>query len=616
MNSKNLRNAVVITLVSLLAVGSVWAAKSKKPSTVGLLGSIPARSLFCVRINQLESTLGAANDFLRGITSESFDAKEKVFSKLGELLGDESLSGVSRKGSFAIFGIDVPGGSKGRGPMGNLFIGALIPVRKYEDFISGNPNCGQPDDEGISTITVDGKARGLATNLRRFALLCSPDARENLIRVKKLMAQRKQSLGMSLEPEERKLAASSPVWLYLNVKQGSELMQSLISGKLEQMKAQLQKMKEGGEDMMMDPSGILNFYAGIFKMLIEGTDHVVVGLSPASEACNVTVDVKPVPGTEMAAIVGDAISGNYENLLGYLEDGSMMNLGCKIDHKSIKTFYMKIFSLIGQITTEGIPEEDLEKLKKLTTKAIDALGDSLAISFGVGEQDSSPFSIKYVIKVRDQKAFTEVIEEQMQMMREGILNKLYKGFGMEMDFKVERDAGTYKGIGIDAAKVAFKMGDEKSPQSQMIQKIWGDGLNYRWAFVDGYCVYSIGGDADKAIRRLIDQVRAGGPKKIGSEMKAALEAIPNSGQADAVGTINYVRLLNLAFRFMSTGDASMPQFDVPSRSNIAFSGLTAGGKTTLQLVLPKKHLLELKAVIEKIEQQKKLERQKKKSMQS
>jgi hypothetical protein len=112
-----------------------------------------------------------------------------------------------------------------------------------------------------------------------------------------------------------------------------------------------------------------------------------------------------------------------------------------------------------------------------------------------------------------------VIEEELQMMREGALDKLYKGLGMEMDVKVERNAGTYKGVRIDAAKVAFKMGDEDSPQSQMLKKIWGDALDYRWALLDGYCVYSIGGNTDKTIRELIDQVKAGGPKKIGSEMK-------------------------------------------------------------------------------------------------
>ena len=210
------------------------------------------------------------------------------------------------------------------------------------------------------------------------------------------------------------------------------------------------------------------------------------------------------------------------------------------------------------------------------------------------------------------------IEKELRMMQEGVLAKLYKGFGMEMDIKVERDADTYKGISIDAAKVVFRMGDEDSPQSQMLKIIWGDGLDYRWAFVDGYCTYSIGGDADKRIRELIDQVRAGGPKQIGTEMKAALKVIPDSNQADVIGTVNYVRVLNMALGFMPLpGDVDRAQLKVPTDSNVAFAGrTTAEGKMTLQMALPKKHLQEIKSAFEnlilKIGEQEKLQRQKQK----
>ena len=618
INSRGLRNVVAVGMVVLLASGGLWARSSAKPASDGLLRIMPARSLFCVRINKLTSTLAAANEFLKDVAPESFDAEAALLSKLGELLGDERLRGVNTKGNFAIFGLNVPGESAGRGPMGNIFIGALIPVRNYDNFISRNSNCGEPDDEGISTITLDGRAQGLVTNFRRFALLCSPNARDKLSKVKKLLAQRKRSLGRSLDPDERKLAASSPLWLYLNVKQGSKLIQPLLFGGLEMMKAQLEKAKESGEGPPIDPAGIIGFYGGMLKMLIEGTENITVAVAPTAEACNVTLCLKPVPDTTMAAIVGEPLDGDLDNMMGYLEDGAMMNLASKVDHKSLNTTYMKLFELMGQITTESIPEADLKQLKKLTTKMINAMGDSLAMSFGVGGEDSSLFSIKYVIKVKKKKAFEKVIEKELRMMQEGALAKLYKGFGMEMDIKVERDADTYKGISIDAAKVAFRMGDEDSPQSQMLKKIWGDGLDYRWAFVDGYCTYSIGGDADKTIRELIDQVRTGGPKQIGSEMKAALEAIPDSDQADVVGTLNYVRVLNMALGFMPLpGDVDRAQLKVPTDSNVAFAGrTTAEGKMTLQMALPKKHLQEIKSAFEnlipKIREQEKLQRQKQK----
>ena len=595
-NSRSLRNVIVVATVAILAAGGVWAGEAaKKRQAVGMMGAVPAKSLFCIRINKFDGTLDAANEFLKDVAPESLDAKAALLSKLGSLLGDNELRGVNKKGNIAIFGLNVPGESAAPGPMGNMFIGALLPVTKYENFISGNPNCGEPDEQGISTITVNGGPQGLATNFRRYALLCPPNARENLIKVKKMLAERKQSLGRSLDAEERKQAGSSPVWVYLNVKQGSQMIQPMLFGGLEMMKAQLEKAKESGEaPMVIDPSGIINFYGGIFKMLLEGTDYVMLGLAPTSESCSVTVGVKAVPDTEMATMVGSPIDGDFGNELGYLDDGAMMNFGTKVDRPSLKASYMKLFDLVGQMIPNGIPEADLEEMKTLTTEGINALGDSIAVSIGVNGKGSVPFWGKYVIEVEDEKAFKEVLEKELRMMEDGAFGDLYKGFGMEMDVKINRGADTYKGVTIDAAKVNFKI-TEKSMQSQMIGKMFGDGLDYNWAFVNNNCVYTIGGDADKMIRELIDQVKAGGPKKIGAEMKAAMDAIPESKQADVVGTFNYVRAINMAMSFMIEGADSQDQ--VQSQSSIAFAGRTTeNGKMKFQMVLPKKHLQEIQSV--------------------
>jgi len=618
-SSKSVRNVILAATVAILAAGGVWANEAaKKRQAAGMMWAIPAKSLFCVRINKFDTTLDAANEFLKDVAPDSLDAKTALLSKLGSLLGDDRLRGVNKKGNIAIFGLNLEGESAARGPMGNLFIGALLPVMKYENFISRNPNCGEPDDDGISAITSNGSPMGLATNFRRYALLCPPNARENLIKVKKLLNQRKQSLGRGLDADERKQAASSPLWVYLNVKQGSQMIQPMLFGGLEMVKAQLEKAKESGEGPPIDPSGIINFYGGIFKMVLEGTENVTVALAPSAEACSVTVGVKAVPDTEMAAIVGSPVEGDFGKILGYLDDGAMMNIGTKVDRPSMKAGYMKLFELVGLMIPDGIPEADLEEMKTLTTQGINALGDSIAISIGVNGKGSTPFWGKYVIEVEDEKAFKEVLEKELQMMEDGAFGKLYKGFGMEMDVKINRGAGNYKGITIDAAKVNFKI-SEKSMQSQMIEKMFGDGLDYSWAFVNNNCVYTIGNDADKMIRELIDQVKAGGPKKINAEMKAAIDSIPGSEQADAVGTFNYARAINMVTRFIAEGADSSDQ--VQSQSGIAFAGrATEHGKLKLQMVLPKKHLQEIqsafKTLIPLMEKQQREMREKQRSGQS
>ena len=359
--------------------------------------------------------------------------------------------------------------------------------------------------------------------------------------------------------------------------------------------------------MMIDPTGIVNFYRGIFKILLDGTDYITLGLTPSSDSCSVMVGVKAVPETEMAAIIGNPVKGSFGNMLGYLDDDAMLNLCSKVDRPSLEAAYMKLFDLLGLMTPNGIPEADLKEMKAITTEGINALGKTIAISAGVNGKGSTPFWGKYVIELTDQKAFKEALEKELLMMENGAINKLYKGFGMEMEVKINRGADSYEGITIDTAKVNFKV-TEKSLQSQMLEKMFGEGLDYCWAFVNDNCVYTIGGDSDKMIHELIDQVRAGGPKMVGAEIKAAMDSIPGSEQADAVGTFNYVRMLDMAIPFIAGGVEASNQ--ISTQAGIAFAGRTIeDGKMTLQMVLPKKHLQEIqsafKTLIPQMEKQQK-----------
>jgi len=624
--SRGFRNAVLVATVAVLATGGVWARetakKTRRGATAGVLWAIPARSLVCVRISKFDATLDSVNAFLKDVAP--VDAKAALLSKLtGMLGGDDQLRGVNKRGTIAIFALPVQSDSPAAGPMGNMFIGALLPVTKYENFVSRNANVGEPDEQGISAITANGNPVGLATNFRRSALLCPANARGQLATVKRLLNQRKNSLGANLDAETRKQAASSPVWVYLNVKQASPMIQPMVLGGLQQMKAQIEKAEESGEALPMDPAaigGIFDFYGGILKAMLEGTDNVTLGLAPSAEACSLTVGLKPVPDTYMAAAVGKPLGGNLDGMLGYLENDAMFNLAGKVDHENLKTIYTGLFKLMGKMIPEGLSEADVEHLEKLITKGVDAMGDSLAVTFGINAEDSMPFTGKYVIEVKDQEAFKQVLEEEMKLMGEGgVLGDLYKGFGIEMDVEVDRDAGTYKGAQIGAAKVGFKVGGDGEMQaemSKMFEKLFGDGLDYKWAFAKGNCVYTLGGDADGMIRELIDQVRAGGPRQISSQTKAALDVLGDGDKADVVGTFNFVRYMELVAGFVAgAAEVDMPQVDVTTESNIAFSGRTTeAGNLTFKIVMPKTHLLETKSifenVIKKIEEQQRKQKEK------
>ncbi|UCF14335.1 MAG: hypothetical protein JSW59_13050 [Phycisphaerales bacterium] len=617
-NSRGFRNAVLVATVVVLATGGVWAAetarKTRRRATAGVLWAIPGESLLCMKINRFDGTLDSVNAFLKDVAP--VDAKAALLSKLtGMLGGDDRLRGVNKRGTIAVFALPVQSDSPPAGPMGNMFIGALLPVTKYEKFVSANANVGEADEQGISAITANGKPAGLVTNFRRFALLCPPNGRGQLMQVKRMLNQRKRSLGASLDAETRKQAASSPVWVYLNVKQASPMIQPMVLGKLEQIKGQLEKAKEKGEELPMDPAaiaGIFDFYGGILKAVLEGTDNVTLAVAPSAEACSLTVGLKPVPDTMMAAAVGEPLGGNLDHMLGYLENGAMINLAGKVDHENLKATYVGLLKLVGKMVPGGMSEADAARLERLVTKEVDAMGDSMAFAFGFDGAGSTVFKGKTIIAVRDRAAYEQVIEEELKLVEEGFLADLYKGFGFTMDVEIDRDAGAYKGVQIHGAKVGFKFageGETSAGMSKMFETLFGDGLTYRWAFAKGNCTFAFGSNANEKIREWIDQVRVGGTRQIGSQTKNALAVLDNADQSDVVGTFNLVRYMQMVAGFMAaTADVEVPQFDAATESNVAFAGRTTeAGNMVFQIVMPKQHLLETKSVVEnvikKIEQQ-------------
>jgi prepilin-type processing-associated H-X9-DG protein len=169
-----------------------------------------------------------------------------------------------------------------------------------------------------------------------------------------------------------------------------------------------------------------------------------------------------------------------------------------------------------------------------------------------------------------------------------------------MSFEFKWGVDRYEGVSIDSAKLAIKSTEPNLPQGQMINAMFGDGFNYRWAVADGLWVCTIAKDPNSAIRQLIDEVKAGGPKQIADEMKAALELLPQASKADCVGTFNFLRYFGIITAFMPI---PMPKMDIPTKSNIAFAGRASDGKMTVDIAFPKEHLMEISSFIQKMQQQ-------------
>lgn len=598
IKSKHFRGTVAAWLLVLLGFASgVQAEISPRSTGDELLQILPAESLFCVQVNNLDQTLSTIDQFLAGILPQSSEVSKLVRMQFAKILGSPELNGVNMGGSFAIFG---PILTADMSDPDNIAI--LVPVTDYNQFINGNPNVGQPDEKGVSKIISDGVHPLLVTQVKGYALI-SPQGNDNeLIATAKSISEGKTAgLGSVLDAAEVQ-QAMKPLWVYGNIQQVSKAFGPLLFGQLEQMKKMMQSMESSKQGSMGPTVKIIEMYIAIFETLMEETKSLSITVRPRPNACNLTVSVSAVPGTEMANMFAADTSIVKENrLLGYLEDGAMMNFAGKMNTPFWRQLNLKSIDLLTAIAGESMTAEDITKMKTLTADMISALGGPTAVSFSIDANSKPPFALKYVLEVKDADKFNKVIEEAMEMMNAGGIADFYKSLGIEMGFTIKRGIGSYKGVSIDSAKLVMKSTDPNLPQGQMIDAMYGDGFEYRWAIVDGLWVCTIGGDVDSAIRKLIDEVKAGEPEQMAAEMKAALTLLPEAGRADFMGTYNFLRLFKMmgamAGAFMPV-PMPLAKMDISTRSNIVFAGKAGNNRMTVDIALPKEHLTEIVAAFQ------------------
>ena len=604
--SRRVRGIVTVgSLVLFVCAAGLWGESSAKPAGDQLLKMIPAESLFCLRVNHFEYTLSQIDQFLAGVSPMPMGITILARTQFARVLGSPELIGVNMNGSFAIFAATVPSDSTETNPISNIFLGGLVPVMDYKQFITGNPNCGQPDEKGISKITSVGTTAMLVTQAGNYALISSANDYDKLAVMARMISTAKAAgLARALDAAEAKLAMTEPIWAYENIQQASKTFGPLVFGQLEKIKTEMEKKKPTVQGPPVDAAMIIDMYANIIKTLMKETKSLSLTVRPKANACNLTVSVTAVPETDMADMfVADALAEQENRLLAYLKDGAIMNFGCKMNAPFWKKFNIKSIDLLAVIAGESVTAEDIVKSKALVADAFDCLGGPIACSFSVDAKSKPPFAIKYVIAVKDEKKYGRLVEEAAEMMNTGGIADFYKSMGMEMSFTIMQGVDRYKGVSIDSAKLAMKSTDANSPQGQMINAMYGDGFNYRWGMVNRLCVMAIGDDVDSAIRELIDEVKAGSPKQMAAEMKVALALLPEAGKADFIATYNFLRWLKMLGAFAPV-PMPLAQMDIPTKSNIVFAGKAGNGKMVVDIALPKEHLTEMMAAFQIMMQQK------------
>lgn len=565
-----------------------------------LLKMVPANSLFCVRVNNFDYTLSRIDRFLAGVSPMPMGASMMARMQIAGALGDAALNNVNTGGSFAIFGVIMPGKSAATNPMADIFIGGLIPVTDFRKFVSDNPNCGQPDANGVSKITVTWIVKPVVTQVGNYALLSSSDNYDNLVAMAKSISNAKAAgLADTLDADEAQKAVKEPIWAYGNLQQASKVFASLVSARIEQMKM---IMAQGPG---VNLTAVMNMYVEILQTLMKETKSLSITVNPKPTVLNITKTIYAVPGTDMANMFTPDPRAQQENkLLGYLEDGAMMNFAGNMNMPFWKKFNDKFVDLLVAVAGQSMTAEDTANMKTLTADMMDSLAGPMACSLSIDPKTTPPFDITCAVAVADADKFNKVIEESSRMFNSGgAIAELCKNLGMEISFTLNPGVETYKGVSIDSAKLVIKAADANSPQAQMMNMMYGGGFDYRWAMVDGLWVCKIGGDMEAGIHQLIDTARAGGPKQIPAEIKSALQLLPDAPEAEFLATYNYLRVFKMA---AALAPVPMPQFDIPTKSNINFAVKVENGKILIDIALPKEHLTEMMTAFQMMMQQKML----------
>jgi len=595
---QRLRNISIIALLLTLPLSSVIRAQGYENDQ--LLKMIPSKTLFCIRINNLDNTLNQIDQFLAGVSPMPIGTSMLVRAQLMELLGSPQLNGLNTNGSFALFGAISSDQATQNNPMPNVSIGLLVPVTDYKQLIDNNPNCMQPDDKGISRITRNSNPVALIKQVGNYALAGQVNNYDIIVSLAEQMSSSNtESLASIIDSSDAKLAVEEPVWIYGNIQQTSITFGPLLMAGIENIKTIVGTMEQTNTGISTESiQNILNIYISIIETLMKEVKSVSLTINPKAEVLNLTKSITTVPETKMAKMFTSSPSIE-NNLLSYLDDGAMMNIASNIDTTFWNEGVDMQIKFLSIMSGDNSNSENYQKLKSIAEKAINCVKGPIVYSLSSEADIKPPFKGKYIITINDEKQFDQLVDEASELMKNMGFLDFYKSMGMDVSFTINRDIDTYKGISIDSAKLSMKSTDTETPQAQMITSMYGDGFDYRWAIVNGLFACTIGGDADETIRELIDNIQSDETKQLASETKTALSILPGADKADFFLTVNVLRLFNFVSNMMSSSPVPVPipSLDTQSKSNIVIAGKTEDGKLIINTALPKAHLQEIMTAI-------------------
>jgi len=585
--SKKLQNVAVITVAAvIISVFTPLIQAGDEP-----LKMAPANALFYVQINNLDYTLNQTDQFLAGISPIPLGLQMMIRMQLAQILGNPALPGLNTAGGFAVFA--VADGDE----LSDDSITILAAVSDYSELINSNNNLSEPDANGISEIKNIG---GFVMQVGSFAVIKPPDTYNRLIAEKKSLSSGNfESLADTLDTAQKSEASNAPFWIYCNLELVNKTFGSHLAKALDEMQKEMEQMPTGMQSSMQNSAEIMKVYFDCIKAFLAQSKSITVSLTPKPDVLRISETITALPQTTLAELFTKESTAKTDNkLLYYLKDGAMFNMTGKMSG----TFNKLGIDLFTKIYGKNFTEEQKNRMNNYLTNWADVFSGNFAGSFTITPKNQPLFAGEAIYEIKDKTKFDEVMKEGATFLEYSGMTEFYKNMGLDMSGVYTPDVDSYKGFSIGSAKFAIKATDMTSPEAQMIEKMYGEGFETRWALVDDLCVYSMGANADTQIKKLIDEVTNPGSKEICSEIKAATALLPGSENADLFMTFNLLRVFKAIPDMMAIMPMPipMPAMDFDTTSNIVIAANTGEGKLIFDAAIPKQHLMEIMQAVQMI----------------
>jgi len=451
------------------------------------------------------------------------------------------------------------------------------------------------DPNGISQIGGDDTDMLVMGD---YAIICPSEQYASLTAMAK--AKGAKSIADVLVAQEKAGASTAPLWVRVDMVKINALYGRDMADQFEKLKSMPSAAMAGGA---AGPTKAVGAYLDAALSIVKQSQTVNLSVTPKANAITLTTLLVATPGSEMAKTLalGPTPKGSPE-LTAYLKDGALANYYMRLNKPMVNKIYTSFFDLFAG--GNGLSKQDIDKVKALIDKGTGSLGDAAAGSIMGAPGSKPPFALDYVVQVKDAKAMQEASNGAMDMFNNGPLGKVYKSMGVDMSMTRSPQPAQYNGFSIETTTVSVKAADPNSEEAHMLEMMYGGGFKTCDASGPGVSLVCIASDSEAAVRKLVDQYKAGGPKEGSSEFKAAMALVPDAANADVIVTYNYLRI----FKSFSTlipipgiGDAlaKLPE----SKSNLVVAARMANGTLSVDVVLPKQHAQEIMAAVNQVQAQ-------------